>query len=289
MLFFPHTNLRIPRGGAVMKKLTALLLLVALTCSFPLLHARAENQTVAANSFQEQNTMSVLWFQTAGEAKALYYQGYNIGKIRLDESLRANAKKRGFKPAIILDIDETILDNSPYQAWKVLTGKGDLLDWSEWFNRAEAKPLPGALEFLKYADRKGVEIFYISNRNEAQKPATIKNLQKVGAPKADADHVLLRSEGEIGKETRRTHVAKTHNIILLFGDNLGDFSGFDELSASERSLGVDRQKRDFGKKLIVFPNPMYGDWEAAIYRYDYKKSKEEIMKLRRENLQPYQP
>lgn len=272
-----------------MKKLLALLSLTSFTCSYHLLHAKAERPAITVNGFQEQNTMSVLWFQTAGEAKALYYQGYNIGKMRLDQSLRKNAKKRGFKPAIVLDIDETVLDNSPYQAWQVLTGKGDPLDWGDWFKRAEAKPLPGALEFLKYADRKGVEIFYISNRNEAEEQATIKNLQNVGAPNADADHVLLRSEREIGKETRRALVAKKNDIILLFGDNLGDFSGFDELSASDRSLGVDRQKRDFGKQLIVFPNPMYGDWEATIYHYDYHKSKEEIMKLRKEHLQPFQP
>ncbi|WP_084361083.1 5'-nucleotidase, lipoprotein e(P4) family [Neobacillus fumarioli] len=272
-----------------MKKIASLLALTALTFTFHFHQAKAEKTPSPANGLQEQNTMSVLWFQTAGEAKALYYQGYNIGKIRLDEALRKNANKRGFKPAIVLDIDETVLDNSPYHAWRVLTGKGDPIDWGDWFNRAEAKPLPGALEFLKYADKKGVEIFYISNRRETYKEVTIKNLQKIGAPNADAKHVLLLANRETGKESRRAHVAKNYHIILLFGDNLGDFSGFDELSASERALGVDRHKADFGKKLIVFPNPMYGDWEAAIYRYNYQKPVEEMIKLRKKNLHPYEP
>ncbi|NRD78316.1 5'-nucleotidase, lipoprotein e(P4) family [Bacillus sp. BRMEA1] len=272
-----------------MKQLIAWLFIVMFTFSTDIIPASAQNLVSTANDLQEQNTMSVLWFQTAGEAKALYYQGYNIGKMRLDQFLKEKSQSQALKPAIVLDIDETVLDNSPYQARRVLTGKGDPIDWSDWFIRAEAKPLPGALEFLKYANAKGIEIFYISNRREAQKEATIKNLKKVGAPYADPEHVLLLSDREVGKETRRSYVAKTHQIILFFGDNLSDFSGFDELTASDRCLGVDRQKEEFGKKLIVFPNPMYGDWEAAIYRYNYRKSKEEMMKLRKENLQSYQP
>jgi 5'-nucleotidase (lipoprotein e(P4) family) len=107
-------------------------------------------------NLSEQNTMSVLWFQKAGEAKALYYQSYNIGKMRLDDILNKRMEKKGLAPAIVLVIDETILDNSPHQALSVLSGKGHPFNWNEWFSRAEAKPLPGAIEFLQYADSKGV-------------------------------------------------------------------------------------------------------------------------------------
>ncbi|AZU61134.1 5'-nucleotidase, lipoprotein e(P4) family [Neobacillus mesonae] len=237
----------------------------------------------------EQNTMSILWFQNAGEAKALYYQGYNIGKLRLDEILRKKQYNRSLKPAIVLDIDETVLDNSPYQASFVVNRNGDPFNWSNWFDRAEAKLLPGALEFLQYADAKGVEIYYISNRKETQKAATIKNLQHVGAPQADARHVLLQQENENGKETRRRHVAKTHDILLLFGDNLGDFSGFDGLTDTGRVDTVNKMKEEFGKKLIVFPNPMYGDWEGAIYDFDMKKSWKDIERIRKEHLNSIEP
>ncbi|MCM3567944.1 5'-nucleotidase, lipoprotein e(P4) family [Neobacillus mesonae] len=237
----------------------------------------------------EQNTMSILWFQNAGEAKALYYQGYNIGKLRLDEILRKKQYNRSLKPAIVLDIDETVLDNSPYHASFIINGNGNRFDWSKWFNRAEARALPGALDFLRYADSKGVEIFYISNRQEKQKEATIKNLKNVGAPQANPDHVLLQQKNEKGKETRRNHVAKTHDIVLLFGDNLGDFSGFDGLTDTGRVKTVDKMKEEFGKKLIVFPNPMYGDWEEAIYDFEQKKSWEEITKLRKDHLKSYEP
>ncbi|MCM2533790.1 5'-nucleotidase, lipoprotein e(P4) family [Neobacillus pocheonensis] len=272
-----------------MQKLVALITSAALAFSLSSVNAKAQNAAISEVNLKDQNTMSVLWFQKAGEAKALYYQGYNIGKMRLDEILRKKTKNNALKPAVVLDLDETVIDNSPDQAWKVINGKADPLNWNEWINRAEAKALPGALDFLKYADSKGVAIFYISNRNEEQKSVTIKNLQSVGLPQADVDHVLLQQPGEKGKETRRQQVAKTHEIVLLFGDNLGDFSGFDHLSVSGRIHEVDRQRDNFGKKLIVFPNPMYGDWEGAIYNYDYSKSDEAKAKLRKENLQTFQP
>jgi 5'-nucleotidase (lipoprotein e(P4) family) len=270
-----------------LKKFVAFFTAFALLLSFNSAVTKAQTVTSPPVGFQKQNTMSVLWFQKAGEAKALYYQGYNIGKMRLNEFLNNKTKKKGLKPAVVLDIDETILDNSPYQAWNVINEKD--LTWNGWIKRAQGKLLPGALDFLKFADSKGVAIFYISNRKEAQKEATIKNLQNVGAPQADANHVLLLQPNEKGKEARRQQVAKTHEIVLLFGDNLGDFSGFDELSVTERLKAVDRHKDEFGRKLIVFPNPMYGDWEGAIYNYNFRKSDEDKAKLRKGSMVPFQP
>lgn len=269
-----------------MKKVTPLLF-ISLICSFLFSsYSEAEQGTALAANLHEQNTMSVLWFQTSGEAKALYYQGYNIGKMRLNEFLCKQPKKRGLKPpAIVLDIDETILDNSPHQAWNVKAANGHFMNWDEWINRFTAKPLPGAVDFLKYAHSKGVEIYYISNRKEAGKAATIRNLKQIGAPMADAAHVLLLQPGERGKENRRQQVARIHDIVLLFGDNLGDFSGFDYLSPAGRVKAVEQRKEEFGKKLIVFPNPMYGDWEGAIYNYNHSKSDFEKANLRKANLQ----
>ena len=271
----------------MLKKLAVMFTTFTFLLSVNSVNAKAQPVKSPPVNLQEQNTMSVLWFQKAGEAKALYYQGYNIGKMRLDEFLNNKISSKGLKPAVVLDIDETILDNSPYQAWNVMKNKD--LTWNKWIQNTEGKLLPGALDFLKYADSKGVAIFYISNRKEAQKEATIKNLLNVGAPQADVEHVLLKQPNEQGKEIRRRQVAKTHEIVLLFGDNLGDFSGFDGLTVAERLQAVDRHKEQFGKKLIVFPNPMYGDWEGAIYNYNYRKSDDEKAKFRKENLMPVKP
>ena len=266
-----------------MKKIIILITVTFVQIFLINIHANAE----PAASLSEQNTMSVLWFQKSGEAKGLYYQGYNIGRMRLDQIMGKKRGRNNLNPAIVLDIDETILDNSPHQAWYVLAGRKVPFNWNEWFKRTEAKPLPGAIEFLQYANSLGVEIYYISNRYESQLAATIKNLQNVGAPQVDSKHVLLKQPREVGKETRRGQVAKTHEIVLLFGDNLGDFSGFDGLSVSKRNNEVEKFKEEFGKKLILFPNPMYGDWEEAIYNYDSKLTDEGKVKLRKKFLETY--
>lgn len=269
-----------------MKKMSGCLIVLLLLLSSNTVRGKAEPIRSTSNLY-EQNTMSVLWFQKSGEAKALYYQGYNIGKVRLDDILNKRPKNKKSQPAIVLDIDETILDNSPYLSWFVLNGQGSPFDWSVWFNRGEAKALPGAIEFLRYADAKGVAIYYISNRMERQKASTMKNLRKVGAPQVNQRHVLLQQPGEKGKEGRRQEVSKSNEIVLYFGDNLRDFSGFDNLSVSGRMEAVDKRKEDIGRSLIVFPNPMYGDWEEAIYNYDFRKTDKEKEKLRKINLQSY--
>ena len=104
------------------------------------------------------------------------------------------------KPAIVLDLDETVLDNSPHQAMSVKTGKGYPYKWDDWINKAEAEALPGAIDFLKYTESKGVDIYYISNRKTNQLDATIKNLERVGAPQATKEHILLQDPKEKEKK-----------------------------------------------------------------------------------------
>lgn len=232
----------------------------------------------------DQQSMATLWYQTAGEAKALYYQGYKLGRLKLDSAL---IKRTSNKPAIILDLDETVLDNSPYQAMSVKTGKGYPYAWNDWINKAEAEALPGAIDFLKYADSKDVDIYYISNRKTNQLDATIKNLERVGAPQATQEHVLLQDSKEQGKEKRRALVSQSHDIILFFGDNLSDFTGFNGKSVKDRNQKVDELKVEFGEKFIIFPNPMYGDWEGALYEYNLEKTDVAKDKIRQDNLKSF--
>lgn len=233
----------------------------------------------------DQQLMADLWYQTAGETKALYHQGYNIGTLKLDAALAKGTSK---KPAVVLDLDETVVDNSPHQAMSVKAGKGYPYKWDDWINKAEAEALPGAIDFLKHAESKGVDIYYISNRKANQLDATIKNLERISAPQATKEHILLQEAKEKGKEKRRELVSSTHDIVLLFGDNLSDFIGFDGLSTPDRNKKVEELKAQFGEKFIVFPNPMYGDWEGSLYNYDFKKSDAEKDKVRRENLKSFE-
>ncbi|WP_018664807.1 5'-nucleotidase, lipoprotein e(P4) family [Heyndrickxia acidiproducens] len=209
----------------------------------------------------EQSKMGIAWYRTSGEAKALYYQGYALGKMAVDQSLREKVKK---KRAIVLDLDETVLDNGPYLSYMAQKGISFGDGWGQWVKKAEAGTLPGALEFLKYADAKGIDIYYISNRSETYLDATLKNLRKEGIPQATASHVLLRKD-TASKEERRLSVERNHEIIALFGDNLTDFEKkFDNKEMEARNQDTVRFHAEFGRKFIVFPNPVYGDWDNGI-------------------------
>lgn len=212
---------------------------------------------------------TTLFQQRSAEYRALCFQAFNIAKYRLDEYKPTTNKPR----AIVTDIDETILDNSPYEAHQTLNGKDfESVSWGEWTAMATADTMPGAAAFLKYAASKGVTIFYITNRDEKEKAATIKNLKQFNLPNADDAHFLAK-QSISSKEARRQTVLATHEIIMLMGDNLADFSVlFDKKTADERMKNTNFSAADFGNKFIVLPNPSYGDWESALFNYNYKLS-----------------
>ena len=207
-----------------------------------------------------------LFQQRSAEYRALCVQTYNIAYYRLNETLHYTSSSK--PKAIITDLDETVLDNSPAEVRQDLQGKGfDITEWNKWTAKGEADTLPGSFSFFKYAALRGVEIFYISNRDENDRAGTLQNLQRFGFPNADNAHLLLR-ENTSGKEVRRQKVMADHDVVLLLGDNLSDFSDlFDKRSTDERLKTVRQLSAQFGNRYIVLPNPVYGDWENSIYQY----------------------
>ncbi len=214
----------------------------------------------------EHMVNAALWQQHSGEARALFYQGYNIARRSLDRLL--DEHDGGKPPAIITDLDETALDNSPYQARAILSGKGFPHGWTEWVMEASADALPGAVDFFKYADGLGVAIFYITNRryDEGEKEPTLDNLRKLGFPQVRPERLMLQSGDESDKESRRAQVAAEYDVLLLLGDQLGDFTSQYDGMTEQRNLVVDADRCLFGARYIAFPNPMYGAFEGAIYR-----------------------
>ncbi len=202
---------------------------------------------------------ALLWFQQSAESRAMFIQIYAWAEARLEQ---INMERGSQDAAILIDIDETVLDNSPQQAGILLGRHPDPeKSWDEWCHAAIATPLPGAHAFLTRADRLGFSIFYISNRSEKHLEATIQNLARLGFPQTDATHVLLRGK-ESSKEERRRLVAKTYRVELLLGDSLNDLSAeFETKNAEQRADRVDSQRDDFLKRFILFPNPMYGSWQ----------------------------
>lgn len=212
----------------------------------------------------EYQVGAILWTQSSAEYRALAYQSFSLARLRLDQALA----KRGAKPAaVVVDVDETVLDNSRFQAELILRGVAYTAEaWTQWCDRAEAGAVPGAVEFLNYAFRHGVHVFYITNRRQPEKAGTIANLKKLGFPDVREDTVIVREGPTPSKESRRQNVSARYRIVLLVGDNLNDFNDdFSGKSVAERKTQVDRERAEFGSRFIVLPNPMYGDWEGAIY------------------------
>jgi 5'-nucleotidase (lipoprotein e(P4) family) len=244
-------------------------------------------QAPANNEYQEG---AILWAQTSGEMRALAYQAFNLARMVLDRDLRLRHRSR-LRPAIIVDIDETILDNSRYQATLLKNGQNySSQTFTAWVNRAEATALPGAVEFLRYATSRGVRVFYITNRREADREGTAANLRKVGFPEVNDETLLVRTDPQSSsKEPRRQLVAKKHRIVLLMGDNLNDFAEvFDQSkTVADRLAAAAQNKEKFGVTFIVLPNAMYGDWESAIYDYNFSLTEEQKSSKRKSYLKTY--
>lgn len=175
-------------------------------------------------------------------------------------------------PALIVDIDETVLDNSRSQAQIVkdrTVFDRTETQWNNWVRMGEATPIPGAVEFLNWAvlEYPQLTVLYVTNRIEAVKPATIANLKRLGFPLKDGVDVVLpkeRADASSDKSSRRAHIAESYRIILLAGDDLGDF--ITAKGTPEERLGAARAyQRFWGERWVILPNPTYGSWERALY------------------------
>ncbi len=234
------------------------------------------------NSFrikEEKYLISVLWQQTSAEYRALCYQAYNLAEIKIFEQ-KENAKLK----AVVIDVDETILDNSPYRAEKI---KNDEFSESfgDWIKKEKAETIPGALEFLQKADSLGFHIFYITNRDEKYREFTANNLNNLKFPQVSKAHLLMRQNRISDKSPRRNFVSEKYEIILLIGDNLVDFSQiFYGENIQDRNKMTNIHKKDFGNKYIILPNPNHGRWKKMFYQYKEHLSEEEKRERFLENL-----
>jgi 5'-nucleotidase (lipoprotein e(P4) family) len=247
--------------------------------------AQQATQPAQATADNEYQAGAILWMQKAAEYRALAYQAFNLARWQLDADLdKKNLKKlpkseRKKPRAIMVDIDETVLDNSPANAYLVKNRLPfNLPDWYAWGEMRKAKPIPGAVEFQNYAESKGVHFFFVSNRDEVQKQATIDNLKGVGFTNVSAENVMLRDK-DSSKEPRREQILAKYRVVFFMGDNLDDHSVvFEKKSIADRFVEVDKAKDLFGKKYIMLPNAMYGTWESAIYKYGRLTESEKAQK-----------
>jgi 5'-nucleotidase (lipoprotein e(P4) family) len=218
---------------------------------------------VQAQSVQDQSVTAVLWFQRSAEYRALCYQAYNLAELRVKEYLAHADKEK--EAAVIFDIDETLLNNSPSEAINIIEGKPYSAErWKAWTDQASAEPIPGSLDFCHFLARNEIQVIYLSNRLNTEGTSTLQNLQKWNFPFADRNHLYLKGETS-SKEFRRTMVEKQYNVIMLVGDNLSDFDQVFEDRAANFGYGAaDSLRVEFGKKFILLPNPIYGDWAKPL-------------------------
>lgn len=272
--------------------LALLILAISFTsCQAPkedIAKGKKEDKTEVQIPIREHSEQAVLWQQMAAEYAALTHQAYNLALMKLEKESMLK-RENGMPLAIITDIDETVVDNSPYNAQMILDDFDYSKEtWKEWGMEKSAREVPGAIDFFNKVKELGIEVYYVSNRFDHQIDETIENMVALGLPFADKEHVILKTTTS-GKQARRDAIQETHEVVMLLGDNLSDFTEvFDKQGTERRSFLVDSMKNEFGSKFIVFPNPMYGDWETkGLYEGKYDWSDAQRDSLRRMNLRGY--
>ena len=240
-----------------------------------------------------ENLNATLWMQTSVEYRASALQAYHAARLALDAALAdprwtAAVEQTGDPgskpPAIVLDLDETVLDNSPFEARMIAESTLDRpvpydeTVWRRWVAEKKATAVPGAAEFLRYAASRHVTPMYVTNRNidgaDPQKDKgagerdTIAVLRTLNIPvDGKGDTLLMRGENgwdSSDKGTRRAAVTEKYRILLLVGDNFEDFISVKDTSLAGRDTLADKYVDWWGSKWIVLPNPTYGSWEGAI-------------------------
>ena len=235
----------------------------------------------------ETETMGLLWMRTSAEYRALAYQGYNVAMNAVKMAVTDPSHQR--KPlAIVLDADETVVDNTKLMGESIVNGNGrfDAPWWRQAVHQGKSQAMPGAVEFLNEVHKQGVEIFYVSNRYApVNLDVTIQNFKELGFPSVDKDHVLL-FEKDSDKQPRFDAIAKKYYVVLYMGDNAGDFPiGTKGKTLAERNGIIDAHKEDFGTTFVVFPNPAYGSWVSALANGYQNLSPEEQKQVNNQYLQ----
>jgi 5'-nucleotidase (lipoprotein e(P4) family) len=229
---------------------------------------------------------AALWRQSSAEYPAIARQTYRLARMNLDQALadpqwtaalEQTGNAAGLPPAIIADLDETILDDTSYEV-RIIRWLGSYSpeSFADWCRDENAPAIPGAREFLDYAVAHGVTVFYYSARKESLRECTTRNLRYLQLPFPDETRLLL-ADGK-SKSDYRAGVAGHYRILLLLGDTLEDFVSGSMADPSVRSELAKRYTQRWGREWIVFPNPMYGHWEAAPYGFDYRLPRSEQLR-----------
>ncbi|NIL95230.1 MAG: hypothetical protein GTO71_12525 [Woeseiaceae bacterium] len=240
-------------------------------------------------SHSPQNDLGLLWVNHAAEYSAITMQVYQAAERDLpslvaDDSWSAmpgHPVDPALPPAVILDVDETTISNAKFQ----IAFERPMEQWKleKWNDEHISDPVPGVVRFVNAAQAAGVTVFFVTNRpcdNRdngpdpcPQKKDTVRDIGELGIS-TDEDHVLLAGENgwDRAKIARRKFVAETHRVIMIFGDDLGDFAPCVRISlygpctapASKESRAqlVWEHQELWGRGWYILPGPMHGSWTS---------------------------
>ncbi|HEU4629028.1 MAG TPA: HAD family acid phosphatase [Gemmatimonadaceae bacterium] len=236
----------------------SLLSLLAAACTAPAATpATPATPTPAPSTAAPTAPHDIHWVRASAEHRALFLQIYRHAQMQLEQA--ASGLPSGAW-AVILDADETVLDNSQYQLERARAGLGySDSSWNAWVRREAAPALPGAAAFTQRVHALGGRVVIVTNRAEVICDPTRANLRAVGIP---ADLVLC---GSGDKNPRFAAVAQGTppstlpplRVVMWVGDNIQDFPG----ASQQLRTAPDSALAGFGRRWIILPNPMYGSWE----------------------------
>jgi 5'-nucleotidase (lipoprotein e(P4) family) len=236
---------------------------------------------------------ATLWWQISAEALAGDTQTYAAAKSALDHALSADPPRsaqvsppsgfEGRPPAVVMDLDETVLDNSAYVGELIRRGMTDYSEplWDGWVHQASARAVPGAIDFIHHAQARGVRAFFVTNRecragttltgDCPQQEDTARNLRSLGIQSTTLDEDLMLKHEQPGwgseKQSRWDQIAKSYRIVLFIGDDLGDFlAGVkgDDITPQQRRELTHAYCSYWGDRWFLIANPMYGSWEQTL-------------------------
>ena len=247
------------------------------------------------SSGEQDNLNAVLWVQTSVEYTATTSGIYAAATAALQQTIAAEIDVPG-RMVVVMDLDETILSNSRFKAHQLLQkSREQSKTWDQWIVLRNATAVPGAVEFIKASQELGVTVRIITNRRCLERPDdrddcpqkedSLANLRQVGV-KIDGSAILMRGEqsperclgllsgaekeaggwSTIDKTSRRECVSQDFDIMMMVGDQLGDFvgdSGRSTLASRDASLMQYQDK--WGKTWFMLPNPTYGTWFMLLY------------------------
>ena len=239
-------------------KTTLKLTAIAAMSAFILTGCATQNKSAEADAqLQQQAVLGLNWIQQSGEYQALSYQAYNAAKVAFDHA----KVKKGKKKAVVVDLDETMLDNSPYAGWQVQNNKPfDGKDWTRWVEARQSGVVPGAVEFNNYVNTHGGKMFYVSNRKESnEKAGTIDDMKRLGFNGVEDSAFYLKKDKS----------PKAARFEAIYGKQ-----------NAERRDFVAQNKAKFGKTFIVLPNPNYGGFEGGLAKDYFKGDSSSKVKAR---------